>query len=210
MKTDYIYRGDSWSKEDPKEIIVEWIPEQSRVLDVGCGVGVLGEWLTKNKGCSVDGLEFHEQAVKVAKQRIKQVYHLNLEDHKKLKDIKGGYDVITLVDVLEHCLTPKEVLHILKFKLNKGGKILISLPNVAHHSVRFGLLRGRFEYADSGILDKTHVAFYTRENIELLLNKAEMKFKYLGATIPSKGFWKYAGKLDPSLSAVQYVYEAKA
>lgn len=206
--SSFVYKGEAWSDEDPKEIIVQNIPRQTRVLDVGCGSGVLGGWLISNKQCFVEGVEYHPEAIRLAKKKLKNVYPINLENHQKLNNVQGEYDIITLVDVLEHCTNPTKILHILQSKLTSKGKFLISLPNVAHHSVRFGLLKGKFEYADSGILDRTHVAFYTKKNIEILLDNSKLRYRLLGSTIPNKGLWHYVGKIDPSLAAVQYVYEA--
>jgi len=210
MKSDYIYSKPTWSLEDPKETIVKEVRSNSNVLDVGCGVGAFGQWLIKNRKCKVSGLEFHPSAVKEAKKRLTDVKQVDLNDIDQLKKVLGSnrYDYITLIDVLEHCLHPVEVLKTLGGNLNKSGEILISLPNVAHYSVRLSLLMGRFEYADSGILDKTHVKFYTRNSMELLIRESGLSPKVLGSTIPRSGIKSLLGKVDPSLFAVQFIFRA--
>lgn len=210
MKTDYVYADTEWSIDDPKEVVVRHIKPKTRVLDVGCGVGAFGGWLKKNHKCSVDGIEFHPDAVKESKKRLDRVSLVDLNNITKLNSALQGksFHYITLIDVLEHCMYPVEVLQSLKKHMVKRGAFLISLPNVAHHSVRFGLLKGQFNYADSGILDRTHVKFYTKKTMQELVEKAGLRSEVVGATVPHSGVWKYVGKVDPTIAAVQFVIKA--
>jgi len=84
--------------------------------------------------------------------------------------IKEDFDLVIISDVLEHVTCPQVVLEEIKSYLRQQSHVLVSLPNIAHFRMRLHLLRGRFDYTDEGILDKTHLRFYTlrtaRELIE--------------------------------------------
>ena len=203
----YIYAEPKWSEEDPKALAVAIIKEGAQVLDVGCGVGGFGKWLIEHKHCFVDGLEFHPDAVAAARMNLTSVQEVNLEDLHAVEAALGNktYNVISLIDVLEHCLHPRELLETFGKHLVKDGQIVVSVPNVANHTVRLGLLCGNFDYQDSGILDRTHLHFYTRASALDLIAKAGYTVEMLDYTIPKRGFWKYVAFIDPTWSAVQFV-----
>ena len=98
----------------------------------------------------------------------------------------GAYDAIVLADVIEHLRAPENVLRGLLPKLSPSGRIVLSVPNVAHWSVRLSLLRGRFRYEETGLLDRTHLRFFTREtlreligNVGLVIEREEIAFRGL-------------------------------
>ncbi len=203
----FVYANPTWSDGDPKAFAVKYIPEKAVVLDVGCGVGGFGKWLRENKHCTVYGLDGHPEAVAAAKDNLDGIEQVDLDDLAAVKRYVGKrtFDRITFIDVLEHCLHPVELLEIFQQSLNKGGQIIISVPNVAHHSVRLGLLRGDFTYQDSGILDKTHVKLYTRATSLQLAEEAGLKVVHVEHTSPAEGFWNFVSKIDPTWSAIQFV-----
>src|SRR3989338_11592499 len=124
-------------------IILSEVPPQSKVLDVGCAGGYLGEFLSTYKGCEVWGIEPREQRANTSLQIYKQVINAPIE--KALNEgvlEEASFDVIILGDVLEHLPAPEEVLQKLKKYLQPRGRMVISLPNVAHYSVRCSLLFG--------------------------------------------------------------------
>jgi SAM-dependent methyltransferase len=84
------------------------------------------------------------------------------------------FDVVIAADVLEHLKDPLSALRRLRGFLNEGGYFVISLPNVAHGSVRIALLQGHFNYRELGLLDATHLRFFTRESIDELLDEADL------------------------------------
>jgi 2-polyprenyl-3-methyl-5-hydroxy-6-metoxy-1,4-benzoquinol methylase len=196
-----------WSPEDPKEVATRHIPTGARVLDVGCGAGALGAWLKKNKDCKVTGIEGHPKGAAIARKQLDQVHEVDLNDLDALQKAlgKSQYDVICFMDVLEHCYHPDKLLELMKHHLAPTGRVIVSLPNVAHHSVRFGLLGGKFDYADTGILDKTHVRLYTRSSSLKLVEDAGYIVESVENTSPTVGLWHYVSKVDPTLSAVQFV-----
>jgi 2-polyprenyl-3-methyl-5-hydroxy-6-metoxy-1,4-benzoquinol methylase len=204
----FVYADLEWSAGDPKEIAVKYIPERSKVLDVGCGAGAFGKWLKVNRDCTVDGFEGHPEAVATAGKLLDSVTQVDLNDVAAVASkVKGHtYDRITFIDVLEHCLYAAELLEVFKKALTPGGQIIISVPNVAHHSVRLGLLRGDFTYQDSGILDKTHVRLYTRKTLLHLAHEAGLKVLHIEPTPPeNRKYWRLLAKFDPTWTAVEFV-----
>ncbi len=202
----------TWSKDDPKTYISAHITDKSRVLDVGCGAGALGAWLKREKNCYVAGIEGHPDGARIAESRLDAVYKLDLNDLKSVEKAmaKQLFDAIVFVDVLEHCYYAVELLQLFQKNLAPQGKILYSVPNVAHHSVRFGLLKGNFDYTDTGILDKTHVKLYTRASAIKLAEQAGLTIEAVENTSPSNGLWGLVSKFDPTLSAVQFIIIAHA
>ncbi|MCI0351146.1 MAG: class I SAM-dependent methyltransferase, partial [Acidobacteriales bacterium] len=88
----------------------------------------------------------------------------------------GSPDLLLFLDVLEHLPNPEKLLRHLTAKLAPGGTVIVSLPNIAHLSVSIPLLVwGRFNYADAGILDRTHLRFFVRESAVALMNGAGLR-----------------------------------
>ena len=139
------------------------------VLEVGCNTGYLSS-VMQQRGCQVTGVEIDETAAKLARPFCRRVIVGDVE-RLDWETVLGDerFDVITLGDVLEHMRAPGAVLRRLYHYLAPSGYIVVSLPNIAHGSVRLSLLLGRFEYAPLGILDETHLRFYTKETAHQLL-----------------------------------------
>ncbi len=150
--------------------IVQRVPKQAHVLELGCGNGAMSQLLSEFCQAKVVGVDQDEQALMQAAQHCHRTYLLDLELPDSLAVFAPqSFDVITLVDVLEHLRDPAALLQRLKPLLRDGGLVLMSVPNVAHASVRLGLLSGAFDYEDSGILDKTHLRFFTEKSLHNLL-----------------------------------------
>jgi SAM-dependent methyltransferase len=130
-----------------------------RILEVGCSSGYLGASLMA-KGHHVTGVEPDPASARVASGVLAQVWNGGLDDYFAAHP-EARFDVLIFGDVLEHMLDPAP-----------GGHVAISLPNVAHGSVRAMLLSGRFDYHDRGILDRTHLRFFTRGSIAQMLADA--------------------------------------
>lgn len=139
-----------------------------RLLEVGCSNGVLSEQL-RDRGCTIVGIEVRAEAAAKARVFCEDVLVGDVE-HMALPWPAGSFDGILLLDVLEHLVDPVAAVRRLVPFLRPEGRILVALPNVAHWQVRYRLVRGRFDYEDSGILDRTHLHLYTiRSARELLL-----------------------------------------
>ncbi|MGV6809814.1 MAG: class I SAM-dependent methyltransferase [bacterium] len=154
--------------------IVKKIPKYANVLELGCAHGDMANVLKRELQCRVIGIEKDPNAAADAHQVCDYVFVENLDDPQSLDALQlESFDVISLVDVLEHLDNPLALLKRLKpLLLESDGRLLLSVPNVAHASVRLELLNGSFNYEDSGILDRTHKHFYTSQSIQALLREA--------------------------------------
>jgi methionine biosynthesis protein MetW len=142
-------------------IILRQIPKDVRVLDVGCATGYLGRFLVKERSCVVDGIEADQHAADEACQYLRRVWVGSVDNEAVLASVTEKYDVILCAAILEHLANPEVALQRLRRLLTDNGILIAGLPNVAHWSVRWRLLRGRWDYEDYGILDRTHLHFYT-------------------------------------------------
>lgn len=162
---------ESGGISDSHRWLIEHVPTGSAVLDCGCAGGYVGVALA-GRAAAVDGIELDGAAAAQAATAYRQVYVGSVEDEQFLSSLGGGYDRIILGDVLEHTTRPEHALLHLKRLLKPGGRVLISMPNIAHYSIRWRLLQGRFDYQPSGIMDRTHLRFYTYETAQELAEKA--------------------------------------
>lgn len=150
-----------------------------RALDVGAADGFLAERLTA-QGWSVTALERDPELAARARGRCKEVVVADLEAAPPL--LHGPFEAVVYGDVLEHLRDPRAALVALDQTLAPGGTVIVSVPNVAHLWVRLSLLSGRFDYADRGILDRTHLRFFTRRSLVELLRSAGLAIAELATT----------------------------
>ncbi len=154
-------------------LIAEEIPSGRTVLDVGCNRGYLKAFTENN---IFYGIDDNEDALRDARNSgYAQVYRLDLNRYELFKPHEC-FDVIVCADILEHLYYPEKVLDFLvRSCLKNDGIMIISLPNVAHISVRAGILMGRFSYTESGILDKTHLHLYTCKTGRQLTDRCNLE-----------------------------------
>ena len=157
---------------DAHVLAIGRVPANSKVLDLGLADGSIAAML-KDMGCGVWGVEIDQAAAEVAGAVCEEVVVADLND-MDLAERFGGqrFDVILMLDVLEHLSDPAAVLRRAKSVLAEGGWGIISLPNVAHLSLRLALLQGHFSYTDVGLLDRTHLRFFDRAGVDDLLRQA--------------------------------------
>ena len=156
--------------DDPHEaagILRRLVPSDAKVLDVGCGTGSLTVIANQGKGNTVFGLEPDAERAAAAEARGVNVFRAELSSD--FLDEHGPFDAIIFADVLEHLPSPANVVKLAVSGLKPGGLLLVSVPNVAHWSVRLYLLFGRFNYEEAGIMDATHLRWFTRKTIRALL-----------------------------------------
>jgi SAM-dependent methyltransferase len=153
-----------------------------RVLDVGCGGGALGAALKAERpGCEVVGLEGFPEAAARARGRLDDVLCLDLDSLEALPPDAGKFDAMVFGDVLEHLLDPLRLLRTLLPALADGGVLVLSIPNVKHWTVLYPLLvKDRWTYEDAGLLDRTHVHFFTGATAAQMLRSLGLDLVHLG------------------------------
>jgi SAM-dependent methyltransferase len=150
-----------------------------RALDVGAADGFLSELLTA-RGWLVTALERDPVLAERARGKCREVIVADLgAGVPKLSD---PFDAIVCADVLEHLSDPLSTLTALRQSLARDGRIVVSVPNVAHLWVRLSLLLGRFDYGDRGILDRTHLRFFTYRTFLALVARAGLAVERLQVT----------------------------
>ncbi|MGC9217505.1 class I SAM-dependent methyltransferase, partial [Acidithiobacillus sp.] len=154
------------------------------VLDIGCAVGELGRYLAEQKHCVVDGIEANPDAAAIARRFYRQVWEIDLEI-ASLADLLGEsrYQYIVCADVLEHLRDPGQLLRQIANFLTPSGKLLVSIPNVGHLGVFLELLSGDFRYREEGLLDQTHLRFFTQRSFLRLLAENGFSGRVVDRTI---------------------------
>ena len=169
---------------DPGDVslqLVELIAPRSRVLDVGCGTGVITDVIRSLRSASVIGIEPDPTRVQRARARGLEV-HEGVLTAEFLRQHER-FDVIVFADVLEHLPNPAAVVLLAKEGLKPGGSVVISVPNVAHWFVRSALFWGSFDYEESGLMDATHLRWFTRQTIRELLERLGFEVTALRCTV---------------------------
>jgi methionine biosynthesis protein MetW len=154
------------------EMLIEEVPHGARVLDVGCAGGYLADALA-GRGATTVGIEPHPESARAAETHCERVFNVTVEGARDLPELATErFDVVIFADVLEHLVDPRSALEWSRSMLAPGGRVAVSIPNVAHWSVRWSLARGRFEYEDYGLLDRTHLRFFTHKTARELAEDA--------------------------------------
>jgi 2-polyprenyl-3-methyl-5-hydroxy-6-metoxy-1,4-benzoquinol methylase len=189
------------------------------ILDVGAAQGILGQLLT-DSGMTIDAIEPNPTWADAAKPFYRTVMNSTVES-ANLSD--NTYDCIVCADVLEHLPDPLSTLKRLRQAAKPDATFIISLPNVAHLAVRTMLLFGRFPKMERGILDKTHLQFFTKDTAQNLLTEAGLRTKRILTTVvpledfgngivtkTMMGMQRAAMAVLPRLFAMQWIFIAKA
>lgn len=191
--------------QNVRQEMLELLPSEMKVrkaADIGCGEGYFGLALKEITGAEVWGVELETAAARVATKRLDKVINSSIED-ALAKMPANSFDVIYCNDVLEHLYDPEDIVHKLKSKLKKGGLLISSIPNVRYFHTFIGLSLGReWEYTHDGVLDFTHLRFFTDKSIVNMFERAgyeivsqkginpttaiSMKFKILNVLLKRK------------------------
>ncbi len=167
--------------------VIEAIPDGCRgVLDVGCGRGTLGRWLKDQGVGQVSGLELNGEAGEEARRWLDDVEIGNFEQ-VHFPWAPGSFDAVICADVLEHLADPWTAVARLKALLKPDGCIVASIPNVAFHRNLRRMIRGKWLYADEGLLDRTHLRFFTLETIEDLFARNGMRIEKVFKKVDAGG-----------------------
>jgi len=152
----------------------------SRVLDIGCSTGALGEQIKQsNNNVEVIGIEFDEQMANVAKNKLDKVIVGDIESINLADSLPLNYfDCIIFADILEHLKNPWGILKSSVNFLNDGGVVIASIPNIRHYTTIVNLLfKGYWPYRERGIHDRTHLRFFTLRNIRELFQYANLSIE---------------------------------
>lgn len=197
------------------------IPLNARtVLDIGCSTGILGAAIKAKTGAQVFGIELSETMADEALNRIDQVFVGDASQVIAQGELDGyRFDAIIFADVLEHLVDPWSVLRTAKGYLNSEGIIIASIPNVRHLDTIYHLLvKGYWPYRERGIHDRTHLRFFTKQNIAELFTNAgltidtiETNYRILEKPSPLNRFAKFlAFPILKDFLAFQYLIQARA
>jgi 2-polyprenyl-3-methyl-5-hydroxy-6-metoxy-1,4-benzoquinol methylase len=160
-----LYGGqfDAANRNNPRTIIGNWVTEGTVVLEVGPGDGVISRWLKQTKQCRTVGVEYFPAAAIAARDAFDELFIGSIEDPAIVAKAaaQAPFDAIVFADALEHLVDPWNVLRQMRSLLVPQGHVLLSVPNVAHWTARLNLLRGRFDYADGYLMDRTHLRWFT-------------------------------------------------
>jgi trans-aconitate methyltransferase len=145
------------------ESVLHCISNSDRlILDVGCGAGDTGRLIkSRYPDTQVVGITCSQKEYEIAKQVLNQCIYANVEVDLFSELEPESFDVICFCHVLEHLLDPVAVIKKFLPYLKLGGNVIITLPNIANWRSRIKLVLGQFEYTDSGLMDRTHLRFYT-------------------------------------------------
>ena len=163
------------------DLIGRYAGRGGTLLDLGAAGGELGEALATQFERRI-GFEYQVDCVVDLRSRFNQAVIADLE---KVKRLPSGARAVVLADVLEHLRDPAAVLQLVRKSLAADGWLFVSVPNIANITVRLGLLLGIFEYRERGILDNTHLRFYTLRTIRRQIENAGFRVEAVrGSSIP--------------------------
>ncbi len=199
---------------DKTALIVSLIrKEEKDIMEVGCGRGEITRHLS-SLGKRVIGVEIREEKAAEARRFCNELIIGDIENGHTIDSIRSLqrlYDLILYSEVLEHLSRPDLTLLDTRQFLRPGGAILVVLPNVAFYKTRLMLLRGRWDYTDEGILDRTHLKFFTRKTAEVLIREAGFRVLVNRATHYSHRYaylYNHLIKWWPGLFGEQFVIRA--
>ena len=211
-----------WSSHSRIIALLGFLPTSSKVLDVGTPSGMLAR-RSRDAHLRFFGIEANAEWAAIALPYYENLWIFAFDDVPD--EALGGYDAVVLGDVLEHMAAPEVVLKKLAELQSTGSMFIISVPNVANLWVRLQLLFGNFNYTERGILDRTHLRFFTRKTLVDLVKDAGLDIISIQVTpIPleliSSFFTTQLGgllhatfarftSLFPTLLGYQFIMEAK-
>ncbi|MEM1045749.1 MAG: class I SAM-dependent methyltransferase [Pseudomonadota bacterium] len=159
-------------------------PEAS-ILEIGCAEGRTGALaLSENKCGRYVGVELHEESAQTARKVLTEVHVGNVET-MELPFANEGFDALILSEVLEHLIDPWSVCARLAQLVRPGGRIFASSPNVSHHKVIRQLIKGRWDLADRGVMDRTHMRWFTPHSYRAMFEQVGFSVERLDPVTPN-------------------------
>jgi 2-polyprenyl-3-methyl-5-hydroxy-6-metoxy-1,4-benzoquinol methylase len=217
----YVWKEIPGSSHDVLRRRIRALPAGLRLLDLGAAGGHLGR-AVRDRCAFLAGVEPDASLPASARDGYDRWLSSGAEE---VGDWDAPFDVVVCADVLEHTFRPETLLERIHGWLRPGGTLLVSLPNIANVSIRASLLLGHFRYTDRGILDRTHVSFYTLASARHLLEGSgfqvrsaeptampyELAIPALGTRLlasPVRSFARMSARAWPAMFGYQFVFEA--
>ncbi len=192
--------------------LLQQIPPRSAVLELGPASGYMTKILAQ-KDCVIDAIELNAGDAEKAALYCRKIIVGSLEDDAPFAQLRGPYDYVLLADVLEHLRAPEKVLQHARARLTPAGVVLVSLPNIAYWEMRLALLKGRFDYTDTGLLDRTHLRFYTLKTATAMFMEAGFRIERVHITppiVPRLGRLKeWLKRKWPALFSVNFIFHLR-
>ena len=218
------YGNDLFFRRNIYDVTVKNIEKGSHVLDLGCASGHIGAYLKDHLSCKVLAVDMDEENVELSKKRGVNTILGDLETDECLKRLveytesNTKFDNVICTEIIEHLKSPELFLEKLKQLIKTNGKVIISTPNIAFWNIRLKLLFGNFDYKEIGILDETHLRFFTNKTFRNLLLKKNyeiIEFHYLYTHYQDLGFYimriiPFAGKFFKSIFKGLLTYQMLA
>ena len=195
--------------------IVSLLPlNPKNILDIGCSSGFLGKYIKAKHKCFYCGLDNNSSDLVIAKKFIDKTIIINLETQKIVTQTPSvKFDVIILADILEHLTHPEKILKQLPKISAPHATIIISVPNIIHQSVLINLLQRKWEYQSTGIMDNTHLRFFSKISISKLITNSGFKINKIISTTKNEKLPLFLKPLrlylqHPDFSNYQYIIKA--
>lgn len=192
LMTDYSVKSNMYFRNARREIL-PFIPTQTtRVLEIGCGEGEFAATLKAERQVQVTGIEPFEAAARIADARIDRVLHTDV--NAGIVELKGElFDCIVCNDVLEHLVDPWDTLKRLLPLLADHGVLVASLPNMRYMPVLKDLvLKGEWRYQDQGVMDRTHLRFFTQKSMQTLFEDSGYRITQIQGINAMVLPWKFS------------------
>ncbi len=217
---DYKYSA-SLNADNASAVILPLIGRGKNVLEIGCSAGTQSQPMVQELGCTVTGVEIDATQAESARAWCKKVLLgdiLSMDLISALGDEQ--FDVITFSDVLEHLSDPAKALERVLPFLAADGCVIASIPNITHSAIVWELAHGRFEYRRHGLLDDTHVRFFSRRTVAALFEQAGMvisrwerfiatpaatEFKVIPTTVKDSAFLDFVRENNADADTYQFV-----
>lgn len=179
-----------------------------RVLDVGCGAGQLGVYLKEQGAAVVDGCDIAAGAVDQASRVLDRAFVYDVATDSLAHKCPQQYDVVVATELIEHLFTPGRLLDEVKTVLKPGGTFIVTTPNFLVWTNRLRMLVGQFEYTKTGLLDESHVHFFTYNTLHQLLQQHGLEVVQ-EENVYHRRVPRFIATRLPTLSAFQMVFACK-
>lgn len=205
----YDYEIDLTSDASPARLL-SLVGQNKRVLEVGCSAGVQTRILVESLNCTVTGIEINPDAAREAGRYCSEVICGDIEQLDLLgRFAPGAFDVVIFADVLEHLRDPSAVLEKIRPLLAEGGAVLASIPNIVHAALVMEMVRGRFDYRNFGLLDDTHIRFFTLKGVCKLFEESGYRLTHIerAVLVPKDTEFAVTAENDREQVVLDYIKE---